>query len=254
MLDRRELEAALVALGRAQRAELRTDDISASVLRSLRVAERPTRPRSISPAVRVAIIAALIVLLIGSAAYAGYRLAFASGSITVHRGSPPKSVTGTRLGLGEAVAADSARLPTGVLLPSVPGARRQPTYWLDRRAQSQVSITFPPEPGLPAVDRSRVGLLIQEFRGDGIETIRKFVTTSTNSQAIRIDGAEAVVLTGGRHTLFYLDRRGHYVVSTGRLAGNTLIFQRDGLTIRVEGELSARRLIQIARSFRARSA
>jgi hypothetical protein len=49
------------------------------------------------------------------------------------------------------------------------------------------------------------------------------------------------------HLVFFV-RAGTFDETHGRLAGTTLLWQRRGLLIRIEGELSGARLLAIARS------
>ena len=248
MIDHTELEARLRAYGAELRSSLRTDDLSQSVLGQLRSSPQPRR-RALARPIRVAIIAGAIVALLATAAYAGYRVLYAAGPITVHTGPPPDAAIGTRLRLGTPIELGDPRIRIPVVTPHDTGIDATPHVWLDD-SSAQVSLTFPPQRALPEIGTSGVGLLIQEFDGDGREAIRKYVTTSTRTEAVRIRAQPGVFLSGGEHTLFYLDRTGKYVVSPGRLVGNALIFQRGPLTIRIEAQLPHDQMVELANSLR----
>jgi hypothetical protein len=252
MTDHTALEQALVAYGHELRASLRDHDLSQAVLSALRRA-----PASGSPVrqhrrrtLRIALLVALIIVVFASTAYAGYRLVFAAGPVTVHRAPPPDLAVGRRLSLGQPVTADDPRIRFAVVVPQVAWLRTAPERWFDQRATGQVSLTFRPQPEIPEIGTTGVGLLIQEFDGEGAETIRKYLTTSTDAERVRIGSSTGVFLTGANHMLFYLDRNGRYVTSPGRLVGRALIFERAGLTIRIEGELTRDQMIELATSLR----
>ncbi len=59
---------------------------------------------------------------------------------------------------------------------------------------------------------------------------------------------EGVFIHGGSHFVAYDDATGGGVSEEGRLAGNALVFQREGLTIRVEGNLARDRMVAIGAS------
>ena len=248
MTDETAIEVALAAYGREVRAALPTGDLSQPVVASLRRAGAPARRRW--TAARVALVAAVIVLVLASAAYASYRLVFDAGPVTVHRERPPAAAVGQRLALGDEVKPDDPRIRIAVVVPHVAGFAGAPQWWFDGRATDQISLTFPPQADLPEIGNSGVGLLIQEFDGQGEETVRKYVTTSTNAERVHIGSSNGVFLSGGDHALFYLDRNGRYVTSPGRLVGNALIFQRGDLTIRIEAQLPRAQMLQVASSLR----
>jgi len=77
------------------------------------------------------------------------------------------------------------------------------------------------------------------------ETVKKIVQATTNTTVVEVEGspAPALWIEGDAHVL---DLPG----SPARLARNTLIWTRDGLTLRVEGATSLEQAIRIAESFR----
>ncbi len=67
-------------------------------------------------------------------------------------------------------------------------------------------------------------------------------------QAVTLDGTVGWWIPGP-HDLLYVDRDGEVVSATARLAGRTLIWERDGVTSRLEvAGLSRREAVAIARS------
>jgi hypothetical protein len=55
-------------------------------------------------------------------------------------------------------------------------------------------------------------------------------------------------ITGRPHAFVYVDARGRTREETLRLAGDTLLWTRDGISYRLEGPVSAARALRIARS------
>jgi hypothetical protein len=251
MIDPSPLELELLTYGHQLRRSLSDHDLSAPVMATLRGATVDGRARRRRRhAVRVAILAAVIVLVAASAAFATYRVVFAAGPVVVHSAPSPDLSVGRRLELGAPVRANDPRVRIPVVAPHVAWLRNAPQWWVDNLAADQVSLTFPPQRELPEIATTGVGLLVQEFDGEGVEAVRKYLTTSTNAERVRIGSSTGVFLTGSEHMLFYLDHNGRYVTSPGRLVGNALIFQRRGLTIRIEGEITREKMREIAMSLR----
>jgi hypothetical protein len=50
------------------------------------------------------------------------------------------------------------------------------------------------------------------------------------------------------HVVFFRDLRGRLRQSTGRLAGQTLLWQHGAVTLRLEGDLSKEEALRIART------
>ncbi|HEU5473104.1 MAG TPA: hypothetical protein VFV67_20855 [Actinophytocola sp.] len=64
-----------------------------------------------------------------------------------------------------------------------------------------------------------------------------------------VDG-DAAVWVAGPHELVYVDRSGQYRQESARLSGTTLIWQRDGVTMRLEGDFTKAEALAIAESVR----
>src|SRR5262249_22537549 len=78
----------------------------------------------------------------------------------------------------------------------------------------------------------------------------KEVGSSTHVQQLRIGGRPAVWITGAPHFFGYIGGRDGRDVRPihPALRGNTLLWQRGGLTLRVEGKLTLDQALRIARS------
>jgi hypothetical protein len=67
-------------------------------------------------------------------------------------------------------------------------------------------------------------------------------------EAATVNGRPAYWVAGGEHFFFYRDENGQIVESTLRLVGSTLIWEQDGLTLRIEGAPSLDEAMRIAES------
>jgi hypothetical protein len=247
-----DVEHRLRRLGSTLRSELATRDIAPAVVDTLRRERAAGTARSPRRVKRIAAMLTIGVVATTSTAWALKTLLFDGGAVTVHRGPAPSSsvppVRGVRL--GGRVSLERARARAGFVAPHVSWLDASPTAWVDGAVPEQLSLSYPPGGALPEVKGTGLGLLVQTFAGDGHEVIRKYLTTSSNSARVRIDGTDAVFLSGGEHTLFYLLPDGSYRSVLGRLVGNALILRHGALTVRIEAQLPLARLVEIARSLR----
>jgi hypothetical protein len=88
-------------------------------------------------------------------------------------------------------------------------------------------------------DGERVRLLLTQFPGsvDDPALVKKLVGSSTSVEELEVDGDPAVWLEGGPHVVFFVSPAGDVRDDQGWLAGSTLLVDRDGVTVRVEGLL-----------------
>jgi hypothetical protein len=80
------------------------------------------------------------------------------------------------------------------------------------------------------------GLVLSEFAGEQIA--QKAVGPATEVEFVEVDGVTGAWLEGAPHTVVYFDREGEARELTRRLAGNVLVWTRDGVTYRLEGARS----------------
>ncbi len=78
----------------------------------------------------------------------------------------------------------------------------------------------------------------------------KQVGPGTHVDRIRVNGGEALWISGARHFFGYIDTGGTTRPAELYLVGNALIWQRHELTLRLEGKVSRAEAVRIARSFR----
>ncbi len=263
-----ELASALHDLGR-QIAYPPTPQLARAVRN--RLASRPVRrwfgwPPVASPRLSFALAALAVAVLVAAAlaAFPGTRSAIAHflelrGIVITHAPSPlpslsplPPGPLGERLGLGQQVALAEARAHARfqVLVPTRPGDPDE-VYFQEPPQGGKVSLVYPARPGLPQTSETGVGMLITEFRGDlDPGFFGKMLGPETRLVEVRINGTPGYWLEGKPHFLFYKDPSGRFSQETLRLAGNTLLWEKDGVTLRIESALSKDEAIRIAESMR----
>jgi hypothetical protein len=98
---------------------------------------------------------------------------------------------------------------------------------------------------------SRPRLLFSQFRGGHTQQfIEKQVMAGTKVDRVTVDGEPGFWLSGEPHEFNYVDAEGEVVRESIRLAGNTLIWEHDGLVLRLEGRLDKGEALQLAKSVR----
>jgi Domain of unknown function (DUF4367) len=173
-------------------------------------------------------------------------------------GPPPPTVTTTpggrlELGLGDRVTLEEARrrVDWPVLVPVV-GLGQPDAVYVNEAVPSggRVDLVYRARPGLPASPFTDVGLLITEFQGQPTPEFLKKVTAMGVVEQVTVGGEPGYWFTGEPHFFTYQDAAGTLREEQTRLAGNTLIWQRGDLTLRLEGELPKEEAIRIAESMR----
>jgi hypothetical protein len=198
--------------------------------------------------------ALLALLVLAGAAVAfgiligGLRITFAPGT------SPPlpSGVVQSRA-FGEEIGLDQARTRAGfpMLLPSNSdlGAPDH-VFFLDFPSGGTVTLVWGPRPGY-AADANGVGVVITEFKAIvDAEVWEKMVFGDTSVERTQVGGQSALWISGGEHTFFYRDASGRRVDSTLRVVGDTLVWERDGLVLRVEGAPSLPAAVKIGQSLK----
>jgi len=92
-------------------------------------------------------------------------------------------------------------------------------------------------------------LVVTQFRADiGPDTFEKMITAGTRVDRVSVNGQPGWWVEGGTHAFFYRDVDGVYVDSTLRLVTSALIWEEDGLALRVEGAPSLEAALRVAAS------
>ena len=171
------------------------------------------------------------------------------------------------LGIGSARITIVDELPS---LDPVPGLEILGDRVTLAQARSRAGFPYAPPPdGEPAPDEVRVApgmrvaflwrdgdrvrLLVTQFPGSAADDpalVKKLVGSGTSVEELEVDGDRAVWLEGGPHVVLFVGPDGSIREDNGWLAGNTLLVARDGVTVRVEGDVSRSDAVRLVRAMR----
>lgn len=191
-----------------------------------------------------ALVAAVAALTFAAAAIASGELL---RSVTItrspHELTTPSPTADPLLGRVEpsvVAAAHDAGFP--VLVPQRLGPPDAVT--LRQSPATIVSLAYAPRPGLPASPGDpAVGALVSEYRGTGsTQFVGKLVGPGTAVQSVDVGGHPGVWISGSPHQVFVPNGG----VDTLRLATNTLLWEQDGTTYRLEAGISLADALAIA--------
>lgn len=246
-----ELEATLRDIGRG----LEPPDAPHLAARvRARLVERRVRRRSWALALAPALIT-LIVLAGGGGAVEVVRLrgveVFRVPAVSASPAPSPSPAVARSLDLGEpANLAVAQALVQPLYASSDPIFAAPDEIYLRRGGNGQVSFVYAARPGLPAGPTGH-GALVTQFRGVLDTTfIGKGVGPGSKIENVRVGDAPGVWIEGEAHLFFYRDGAGNIVQETLRLAGNTLLWQRESTLMRLEAQVGRQRALEIATSFR----
>jgi hypothetical protein len=167
-------------------------------------------------------------------------------------GPTPTAAPGENLSLGVATSLEDAqervdfdiRLPNVADLPAAPDS----VYYSDFPVGGRVSLVYRARPGsLPETSTTGVGLLLTEFQGSIDGDFAKKLAVDQQAQATEVNGRLAIWVRGP-HTVFFLDAEGRPQAESLRLSANALIWVDDGVTFRLESELTLKDSLTIAES------
>lgn len=266
-MTEQELDAALAEVGErlayprptrladAVRARLREPHARPwwDVLRSPRYAFAPILAT-------VAVLALVIVLAVPGARAAATVFLHAWG-IDIFQGpaiATPAVSPSPRAGLGSITTLDDARRRADftVRVPTDPRLGTPEEVYRDRAdatgARQRISLVYGQRAGIQMSHEPGVSVLVVEFRGTFDETLigGKGVGPDTKIESLSVNGGRGLWLEGAPHLFFYRDASGQILTETLRLAGNTLIWEQDGVTFRLEAQVSRDEALAIAASFR----
>lgn len=167
-----------------------------------------------------------------------------SGLTTMPTASP-----GLSLGFGQPVTLAQARdrVTYPVLVPSAAILGSPDVVYLDTEPPSgMVSLVWRIGPTLPALPNTDVGLVINEFQGSLDQNLFVKMADPSAIHVVTVNGATGYWIAGGAHSVVYLDPTGNVRLLPGRLAGNTLLWEQNGQTYRIESQLTESEALKIA--------
>jgi hypothetical protein len=198
---------------------------------------------------------ALLAVLILAGAAVAFGLVIGGLRITFAPGTPPPLPPGVvhSRAFGSEIGLDGARKRAGfaILLPSSAGiGAPDHVYYNDFPTGGTVTLVWGPRPGYSA-DSSGVGLVITEFKAIvDASAWEKMLFGGTTATRTVVSGQTAYWVAGGPHALFYRDAGGRRIDTTLRWVGNALVWEREGLVLRVEGAANLGAAAGVARTLR----
>ncbi len=222
----------------------------------LRVRRRLAHPHDRRRRIRWIPVTAVLVILVASLLILspGARQAVADllgvAGIEIRFLSEIGEPVGAELDLGEPVSMDDAAESIGFPLSS-PESVGEPddVYLSDRITGGVVTMVWEGEETLPAAGDTDVGLLYGQFDSDlDGERFVKGLGPDTGVGPVVVAGSAGFWIEGAPHLIAYVDGSGRRVEETTRLAGNVLVWERVGVTHRIETTQGLPEALRIAES------
>ena len=227
------LEQRLVDLGR----ELEWPDTPRFDLGFERRPARRTwaRPLALGLAVVLAVLGAVLALSPG--ARSAFLELFHLEGATVELVETLRQVEPQQLDSGEKVTRAEAERRVGFDLLDLEGQQPDGIFVLDDRL---ASLVYGP------ADKPR--LVLSQLEGsvwDGF--VKKVGARGTTVEPVQVDGEQGLFVTGDDHFVMFLDENGLVTDDETFLAGTVLLWNRDGLLLRLEGDLTKAEALRLAR-------
>jgi hypothetical protein len=243
----RELEQELVALGRVL-AVPGSPDLTAHVFGRIGTRPAPPARRRLVLALAVLMLGALLATLaIPDARSALLRFLQIGGArielvaeLPAVSPSPPE----LELTLGQQVSLEEARQRTAFELleldeePDGVYLGERGTVWFLYGPSDEVRLLVAQTPTL---------------RIDEPFFLKKLASTDTRVEPFTVRGESAFLLSGAEHVVMLLDESGDAYPESARLARDVAIWEEDGHTVRLEGELTMASAVSLAEELRVRS-
>ncbi len=161
------------------------------------------------------------------------------------------------LGFGERVTLETAKARAGfpVVVPTDPALGAPDDVFLRALAfgAPQVTFIYRVRPAIPVSPQADLSAIVSEIAGGSVDEnfFGKVLDRNTTLEKVTIDGQPGFWIEGQPHFFFYnAGTTGRVENETLRLAGNTLLWQRGGLLMRLEAQVDKATALRIAASFR----
>jgi hypothetical protein len=156
--------------------------------------------------------------------------------------SPRARAAGARRDHGTPVALAAARdrAPFDVVVPGDPGPPEAVFFDAAAPAGGQVAFVWQRDGGRP--------LLLTQIAALSYPAVTKAAGSGTRVEELRVDGERGFWLSGDPHEFSFSTPDGDFYVDRLRLAGDTLVWNRGDVLLRLEGAPSKGRALEIAAS------
>ncbi|HEX7263337.1 MAG TPA: hypothetical protein VF383_04065 [Candidatus Dormibacteraeota bacterium] len=165
----------------------------------------------------------------------------------------PPGPVGKRLGLGEPTTLSDAQSKVAwkIVVPASLGLPDEVYVQLPPLGppQGEVTLVYKARPGMKASAQTGVAVLITEAYGKvDANFFGKMLGTDATLEDVTVNGHPGYWISGAPHGFFFTDADGNFRNETFRLATNTLIFDDNGVLVRIEGDLTKAQALDIANS------
>jgi hypothetical protein len=191
------------------------------------------RPLAIALAVLVAATAAVLTFSPGARS-ALLELFGIDGATVVRVDELPEVRGGEQLDLGERVSLERARQEVSFRV-RLPRGEDVDEVWLDRTIGS----------GAVTVVWCCPRVILTQFRGESTPFVQKRVGPGTRVEYLLVNGRQGIWIEGRNHVVMFRDEFGQ-VQERPRLARNVLLWEREGVTLRLEGDFGKGRALALA--------
>jgi hypothetical protein len=250
-----DLAAQLRALGRA--IDWPDQNLVPAVRAAVASAPRPRRVSGLAlrPAIITAAVAAVAAVVVVAGTEQGRELVddwlrVPGVDVTIDE-TPPTPLVGDPLPAADEVTLAAARsaVDFSVAVPAELGAPDR-VYVDQTFPGGVVTQVWAPSDSLPEIASSDVGAMLSTFTASIDRTaFTKVMESLEDVEAVEINGARGIWFGGEPHVVVR-DAAGNPRSVTARLSGHTLVWERDGLTYRLETSLGRRATVAIAESLR----
>jgi len=240
----RELEQELVALGRTLDVP-EPSDLAPGVLAGIGTRRAaPVRRRLVLALAALALAALLATLAIPDARSALLRFLQIGGArielvdeLPAIAPSPPELelMLGQRVSLGEARRRAAFDLLELEEEPDATYLGERDTVWFLYGGPDAVRLLVAQTPRLE-IDEPFI--------------LKKLASAGTSVEPVTVRGASGYFLSGEPHVVMLVDRFGVAIQEAARLARDVLVWEEDGRTVRLEGDLTRAEALELAESLR----
>ena len=155
---------------------------------------------------------------------------------------------------GAVVSLAAARQAVGinVLVPTLAGLTRPDEVRVAHPPTTgEVALVYRSRSKLPSTNAADIGMVIAMFKGRlASGAFAKFLGPGTSVEPTTVQGVPGYWIEGAPHGFAFVDADGNIQTQTFRLAGNVLLWERNGLTLRIESQLPRAQAVRVAESMR----
>lgn len=149
------------------------------------------------------------------------------------------------------VSLEEASRATGFTVRAPSALGRPDAIFVRAGDGAAMAFLFYGDSGIPVFGSDPRHVLITEVLGSvEIALLGKTVPPGTTVEELEVNGGRGVWIEGEPHEFFYRAPNGDILTDTVRLAGNVLLWEQDGMLMRIEAQVDRSEALRLARSMR----